>query len=274
MIERDYMGIDGRRDHSFRVPRPDLAAETGAPDACTDCHTDRSPDWAAAEIAARFPGSDHRGPHYGQVLAAARRDAPGVAALAEDTGQPGIVRATALEAAQGYAAPDLADRLAPLLADPDPMVRAAAVVVQRALPGPARATRLAPLLADPMKSVRIAAARSMLDVESGALSPSQGAVLGQAMRDWQGSLGNKQDFPETHLITGGMALTLRNLPVAERAFGEVVRLDPQRVEAWVMLVRLAAARGGAGAAGEVLDRALARVPDDPQLQALARELGR
>ena len=52
MVERVYMGIDGRRDHSFRVPRPDLAAETGAPDACTDCHSDRTPGWAAQQIAA------------------------------------------------------------------------------------------------------------------------------------------------------------------------------------------------------------------------------
>jgi len=44
MIARTYMGIDRRRDHSFRIPRPDLAAETGAPDACTDCHADRTPD--------------------------------------------------------------------------------------------------------------------------------------------------------------------------------------------------------------------------------------
>ena len=68
MIERTYMGIDGRRDHSFRVPRPDLAAETGSPDACTDCHTDRGPEWAAARIAEWYPESEQRGPHFGQTL--------------------------------------------------------------------------------------------------------------------------------------------------------------------------------------------------------------
>ena len=43
MPERVYMGVDWRRDHSFRVPRPDLFAQTDAPDACTDCHAERSP---------------------------------------------------------------------------------------------------------------------------------------------------------------------------------------------------------------------------------------
>lgn len=45
MTDRAYMGVDWRRDHSFRIPRPDLAATTGAPDACTTCHEDREPDW-------------------------------------------------------------------------------------------------------------------------------------------------------------------------------------------------------------------------------------
>ena len=71
MIERTYMGIDGRRDHSFRVPRPDLAA-TGAPDACTDCHADRGAAWAAEEIARRFPDPRHRGPHFATAFAAAQ----------------------------------------------------------------------------------------------------------------------------------------------------------------------------------------------------------
>ena len=51
MIDRVYMGIDTRHDHGFRVPRPDLTFETGAPNVCTACHADRDPPWAAAEIA-------------------------------------------------------------------------------------------------------------------------------------------------------------------------------------------------------------------------------
>ena len=33
-----YMAVDARRDHSLRVPRPDLSIKTGAPNACTGCH--------------------------------------------------------------------------------------------------------------------------------------------------------------------------------------------------------------------------------------------
>ena len=164
MIERTYMGIDRRRDHSFRVPRPDLAA-TGSPDACTDCHADRDAAWAAAEIARRFPDSDHRGPHFATTLAAARwapeEQVGALLALAEGEGA-GIVRATALELLPPVAAAD-ADRVAALLADPDPLVRAAAAGAFGGLPPAERLQRLTPALTDPARAVRLAAARALLD---------------------------------------------------------------------------------------------------------------
>jgi hypothetical protein len=276
MVERVYMGNDWRADHSFRVPRPDLAAETGAPDACTTCHTDRTPDWAATTLREWYPDSRHRGPHYGQVLAAGRADpltAQGdLATLALDASQPGIVRATALWLAAQGADAAAAERLAPLLADPDPLVRASAVQVQRAAPPTDRVTRIVGLLGDPIRTVRIEAAKQMLDAPIARMPPAMEADFRGAMADWQGGMANRMDFPETHLVLGGVALTMRNIPAAEGAFREVTRLDPQRTDAWVMLVRIAAAARGAEAAREVLADALEVLPDDPMLRQFETEL--
>ncbi len=38
MPETTYMEVDPRRDHSIRVPRPDLSVALGTPNACTRCH--------------------------------------------------------------------------------------------------------------------------------------------------------------------------------------------------------------------------------------------
>lgn len=38
MPSTTYMLVDARRDHSFRVPRPDLSQINGTPNACTKCH--------------------------------------------------------------------------------------------------------------------------------------------------------------------------------------------------------------------------------------------
>jgi tetratricopeptide (TPR) repeat protein len=38
MPSTTYMELDPRRDHSLRVPRPDLSVQLGTPNACTGCH--------------------------------------------------------------------------------------------------------------------------------------------------------------------------------------------------------------------------------------------
>ncbi len=267
--ERVYMGNDWRADHSFRVPRPDLADATGAPDACTTCHADRDPAWAAAEIAARFPDSRHRGPHYGQTLARGRDNpvaaAADLAALAIDESQPGIVRATALWLLEQANSPESADRVAPLLADPDPLIRTAAVGPQRMADPQDRVLRLLPALADPVRSVRMAAAKGLLDAPIARLPRAAQADLDAAMAEWRAAMASRPDFPETHLQFAGVALTMRAFPQAAAAFREAVRLDPQRVDAWEMLVRIAAATDGPAAARAVVDQALVANPTDPAL---------
>ncbi len=275
MIERTYMGIDERRDHSFRVPRPDLSAETGAPDACTDCHADRDAAWAAAEIETRFPDDTWRGPHFGTVLAAGRWSPEGQAdallALASDLEVPGIARATALDLLRRAGSPEVAEAAEPLLGDPDPLVRAAAATVQRARPPEARLAALSPALRDPVRMVRIAAAGAMLDALA-AIPPAQAAVLRGPMTEWQAALGSQADFPETHLKIGGAALTMRDWEGALAGFREAVTLDPQRVDAWSMLVRIDAALERPDRARATLAEALAANPGDPALEELRRGL--
>ncbi len=42
MPETTYMEVDPRRDHSIRIPRPDLSLQLGTPNACSRCHLDRA----------------------------------------------------------------------------------------------------------------------------------------------------------------------------------------------------------------------------------------
>lgn len=277
MPEKTYMGIDVRSDHSFRIPRPDLGAETSSPDTCTSCHDGQSQDWAAERIAQWYPDSVNRGRHYGQTFAKARQypeaARPDLLALAGDRAQPGIVRATALFLMQGQADSEIAAATLPLLSDPDPIIRANAAPLQRGAEVQDRLDRLLPLLTDPVQSVRLAGVKHMLDMPPELLSPSQRAIVGEAMGQWRASLLNKLDFPETHLVMGGMALTMRNFEAATGAFREVILLDPQRVEAWRILVRLTSALQGPDAARQVLRQALVQVPGDPVLNQLLVSLG-
>lgn len=50
MPETTYMGVDKRRDHSFKVPRPHLSEQYNTPNACVNCHEDKGHEWAAQSL--------------------------------------------------------------------------------------------------------------------------------------------------------------------------------------------------------------------------------
>ena len=277
MPERVYMGNDWRADHSFRIPRPDLNAQTGAGDACTGCHQDQSVDWAAARIAEWFPDSPHRGAHYGTTLADGFDDPAAASAdlvrLAMDAEMPGLARATALWLIAQSGDPQAADQVAALLSDPDPVVRAGAADAQRAA-APADATRrLTPLLSDPVRNVRITATRPLLRMLPGGLPQETLGPLRAAFAELQAALMARLDYPETHLQLGGIAMALRNIPAAASAFATATGLDPQLVDAWVMRARIASAVQGPAAARRILDQGLAANPGNVPLSVMRIELG-
>jgi len=276
MIERTYMQIDGRRDHGFRVPRPDLSDETGAPNACTDCHTDNDAAWAAREIAKRFADGVHGTPHVAQAIAAARRfpaaNREQMIEVATDPRVAAIVRATALELLRDAADGAVAERTAPLLRDPHPLIRAQAVSLQRSAPPDVQLQRLLPLLEDPVASVRIATVRALIAVPPAAIPEADLASYRNATAEFQDTLIAKLDFPETHLVLGGSALVMRNLPAAQAAFREAVTQDPQLENAWSMLVRIRLANGDVAGARAVLVEAREANPSSLQLLQLGLEL--
>ena len=68
MPSTTYMELDDRRDHSFRVPRPDMSVSLGTPNACTKCHLE-------IELAKGDP-NDHAGRQYRDWVVAAGAGEP------------------------------------------------------------------------------------------------------------------------------------------------------------------------------------------------------
>ncbi|MDH3638048.1 MAG: multiheme c-type cytochrome, partial [Gammaproteobacteria bacterium] len=109
MPSRTYMVIDERRDHSFRIPRPDLSDQLGTPDVCTSCHQGRTPDWAASVIKTQWGGQAAERPHFGVAIHAGQNGALDaenqLMALAQNPNQPSIARASAVQLLQNYISP-------------------------------------------------------------------------------------------------------------------------------------------------------------------------
>ena len=100
MPTRTYMVVDARRDHSIRIPRPDLSLEIGVPNACNGCHRDKPAGWAAKLVAKWYGHAPAGFQRFADALHAGSIGAPGaersLAQLIADREQPAIARASAL----------------------------------------------------------------------------------------------------------------------------------------------------------------------------------
>ena len=266
--ERKYMVVDPRRDHSFRVPRPDLSTQLGVPNACNDCHDDENPEWATARInewlAVWSPN-----PHYGQVLQAGRRDGPGarpaLAALAADPEQPVIVRATALTT---HAGPARAEQLAAIetgLGDPDPLLRWAATRAASAAPADLHIRLLVPRLTDPVRLVREQAALGLAAIPANRLSLEQQRDRESGLGEYRATQRLSGDRPESHLNLGNLALQLRLFQQAESHYETALRLEPEFVPARVNLADLYKVQQRESEGEQLLRLGLSQVPESAEL---------
>ena len=266
MPARTYMQIDDRRDHSLRIPRPDLQASTGAPDPCTGCHQGRSPSWAADVLEAAFgpPPDDHFGP----LFAAARNGLPQaeapLAAMAQDGGRPPIVRGTALAllAAYGRGASGLA--LEKGLNDPAPLVRIGALRGAVRWPPERRWRQARHLLNDGLLAVRSEAA-PLLAPALNDLPKQERAMLQKGIAEYLRVQGFNADRPEARANIGNLHLAVGEHGLAEAAFKTALELNPNWAPALVNLADLHRLAGRDGEGGALLQRAFEVAADVPEV---------
>lgn len=267
MLARTYMVVDPRRDHSFRIPRPDLSDELGTPNACTGCHADQTSAWAADEIARRFPGE--RASHYGEVIAAARE--PGaeaatlMARLATDSTRPGIVRATAFSLFSNGGLPDR-DALQAGLADEDALVRIGALRGLGSLSVYERWQLASALLGDPLLAVRVEATRVLAPALGQGLPQSERAALEAALDELRETHLLNADRPDALTALAGIYVDAGNYAEAERWFDAALDLDPAWVQALANFADLRRLTGQDAESAELLERAVAARPDNASVR--------
>ena len=133
-----YMGVDARRDHSMRIPRPDLSMSTGAPNACNQCHTDQSADWAYSALVEWGCDLRDRRNHPARAFHAAGRGdvraAPVLLETANNENKTAMLRASAITQL-GRLLPDkLMPSLSLWLESDDALIRLAALEALGQLP--------------------------------------------------------------------------------------------------------------------------------------------
>ncbi|MCY3759422.1 MAG: HEAT repeat domain-containing protein, partial [Acidobacteria bacterium] len=241
MPARTYMVVDPRRDHSFRVPRPDLTAGLETPNACNHCHGDRSTQWSVEHFQ-RWYGAGPRDRHFGETLAEARKGIPGLAAdlirLAQAPHLPAIVRATAVSLLDNYPGESTAEALGQLAKDPSPLVRAAAVEALGSLPPHQREPLLQAALEDPVRLVRTLAGRFLAGPAPAGLSRRQRRLRASAVREYEEVQRLHADHPGGCLNLGDLYRDRRDLERAEASYRQAIALEPAFIPAYLNLADL------------------------------------
>lgn len=262
MPSRVYMGIDVRHDHGFKVPRPDLTAATGAPNACTDCHRDKRPQWATNAIEQWFGKLRPGTARYAQAFSSARGGKPDAEQLLSDVlsdpSTPGIARATALRELAAVGSPRFTDAMRRATSDVDPLVRLAAAESGAALP-PQQRSLLAPLLRDAHRAVRGAATNALVTRGSSTRLDSDPA-LKSAVNEYRDTLTYNADRPESLVQLGTLEASLDQGERATLAFEQALRLDPNYIPAYVNYADFLRAVGKEGDAEAKLRKAIALAP--------------
>ncbi len=237
--EQNYMVIDGRHDHSFRLPRPDLSVSLGSPNACTQCHQKRKPAWAASAMDKWYGKGWRDRPHYGTVLHEGATQGfkalPTLVDLAQDLSKPALVRATAVDLAKPLMNPELFTVARQFLLDADPSVRTTALEWMESVDADNRLLVASPLLSDPVRGVRIEAARLLADIPDSQLSVKQIEARVIANREYLDFLELNADWPAENVSRGNFLIRQGQMEAAMGAYQRALQLDPLFAAAYVNL---------------------------------------
>ncbi|MEM7218436.1 MAG: multiheme c-type cytochrome [Pseudomonadota bacterium] len=260
MAERHYMVVDGRRDHSFRVPRPALAEQADAPDACTNCHQDQSPAWASTALkkwgAEPAPLSRERALFVRSQLGQALTDRELGAVLAAPA-LPSILRAATLQNQLTNAPDRPVPGLSSLLRSAEPLTLLAALRASAALPPVTRASAVGPLLSHERRAVRVAAAAAL---EGSRLAERWRQPFAAALAEANTAMAQSAWRGEGRLNQALAAQQRRDIDGARTALSDAIRVDPYFEPAHINLAELERDAGNTAAERAVLEAAIALAP--------------
>jgi tetratricopeptide (TPR) repeat protein len=261
MPQTTYMVIDPRRDHQLSVPRPHLAASLGTPDACTGCHAEQSPDWAAAHVETWYPAGQWRAAHFATAFAAADSGDPSAQPELQQLAENPLLAPVTRASAARRILPDSGSMavLQSLLRSSDPLLRQGALEALESASVAQRRALLAPLLSDPLRSIRTAVARLLADVPLPAeLQPA----FDTALADYEAELALHAERADYLNQLGLLRLRQGRTGEAEDAWDKALRRDPLHTASRLNLADLLRGQGREAAVERLLREGLALTPGD------------
>ncbi len=240
MPGRIYMGNDFRRDHSFRVPRPDLSLKYGTPNACAGCHKDKDDVWAAKNFTKLFGEVDSI--HFSEKLAPGITMQPngheGLIELMNDKHQPEIVRASATKILSNYNAQNFVEQYISLLSDESALVRGASVDILSGVNSTDYTSYFLPLLEDPKRSIRVKAFFGLGGMPETEIPEVYKESYQNVKKEFFLHLKTNADFVGTRIKKGNYAIKTGNLKKGIESYESALTIDNNNNQVRVNLATL------------------------------------
>ncbi len=266
MPDNRYMGVDDRRDHSFKIPRPDLSIQFNTPNACIQCHDDKSNQWASDKL------THWRGKakpiQESKLFLMALNSGQAInledhLSIIADTKLSIISRASALQMLSFTTQMITIEILKPYLQHSDSLIRLSAASAALLLTPAERVLHLSPLLTDRYKAVRVAVARSL--VTSKIASEYQQAfntafnelLATNELTSWRG---------EGRANQGLLALEKNQVSEAEQAFLGTITVEPYFDTGYINLADLYRSQQRSAEVGSVLSKGMKNLPKSGALK--------
>jgi predicted CXXCH cytochrome family protein len=257
-----YMGVDARRDHSLRIPRPDRTQTLGVPNACASCHAKEGAPWASAAVRSWFPNPKPGHQDFADAFALAEagdaRADEALLSLLRRADLPAQVRASALRRLpMPLSTPALA-LVGEALSHNDDGVRLAAVMALAQAEPKRRAYYLAPLLSDARRVVRIEAARHLAGPPETSLEPLKRSAFDAALAELIAAENFNAERPEAQTALGDLYAVRGMSEAAEAAYRAAQTRDASFEAGWINHAAFLSGQGREDEARRVLSEGLKR----------------
>ena len=263
-----FMGVDRRHDHGFRIPRPDLSMDIGTPNACNQCHSDKTASWSAQQVKQWYGDTPEGFQQFAPAINAAWQQQPDAYTmlfkLARDDKQPVIARATALSQLPGVADREALMLLQQNLNADDPLLRLGALQALELYPVQQRLLAF-PLVWDDIKAVRILAARLMAGYPQDQIKEEQAEVLKAAINEYIEAQKFNGERAESLVNLAGLYIDMDDFTQAEEAYRKAIKLQPQFVPAYINFAQMLKNLSREKEAANTLTAGIQQVPESASL---------
>lgn len=246
MPTKVVMGIDARHDHSFQIPNPQNTIDFNTPNACNQCHEDKSAQWAIESMSS-WGVKKIKAESFAHIMDAQRKQLSRANQkainLLKQSSQPVIAQATILSQLSESLDQDALKLIEQQLQHEDAMIRVAALIAldngyqSGSITFEQIAQLAMPLISDPVRLVRMEAARLLAALDESLLEEKDAKDLKVARQEYIDSLNFNVDLPESLINMADFYLAMNDPELAEKTYRQALQLHPGTVQVWTKMAQ-------------------------------------